>query len=497
MVTRHRLSGALLRAASLVAVALSAPAALRAVDYPVIAPSKEMFRSHRDKFLARLPAGAIVVLHSAPERTMSHDTAYVYRQDSDFYYVTGLEEPGAIAVFRPAAANGKRYLLFVRPHDARREMFEGPRPGPEGAIAQFGADAAFAISELEATLQRGDAGAAAPASSPAASGPPPQASPGSLSAASSLYLSDGGDAVWGEKFRLWLDGLRGHDAAPATVVDAREILHEMRLIKDADELGLLRRSAEISARAHARAMAAAAPGRYEFEVQQALDGYCLANGARRMAYPSIAASGPNSVFLHWDKNDRMMKDGDVLLNDSGAEYGYYATDITRTYPVSGRFSPEQRAVYEGVLAAQKAAIARIRPGVTHDEIEQTSARAQTEALVRLGLLSGNVDQLVAERAFYKFTRHGISHWVGLDVHDAGRMRVGNASRTLAAGMVLTVEPGIYIPNNMPGVDPKWWNIGVRIEDTLAVTATGSECLSCGAPREIADVEKAVGAKGKN
>ncbi len=481
MVSNRRFAAMLCRvAAAAVSFAAAAPA-IRALDFPVLTPSKEMFRAHREKFLARVPAGAVVVLHAAPLRTMSHDTEYVYRQDSDLYYLTGLEEPGAIAVFRPGAPAGKRYVLFVRPHDARRELYEGPRPGPEGAVSLFGADAAFTIPELEATLQRADGGGGG-------------AAPGYLSGATSVYLSDGGDAAWGEKFRGWLDGLRFRDAAPATLVDAREILHEMRLFKDAEELALLRRSSEISARAHVRAMAAAAPGRYEFEVQQTLDSYCLANGARRMAYPSIAGSGPNSVFLHWDKNDRMMKDGDVLLNDSGAEYGYYASDITRTYPVNGRFTPEQRAIYEAVLAAQKAAIARIRPGVTHDEIEQTSARAQTEALVRLGLLAGDVDKLVADRSYFKFTRHGISHWVGLDVHDAGRMRIGTASRALAPGMVLTIEPGIYIPANMPGVDPKWWNIGVRIEDTLAVTATGSECLSCFAPKEIDDVEKAVRAK---
>ena len=241
-------------------------------------------------------------------------------------------------------------------------------------------------------------------------------------------------------------------------------------------------------------MAAAAPGRYEFEVQQALDSYCFANGARRMAYPSIAASGPNSVYLHWEKNDRRMQDGDVLLNDSGAEYGYYATDITRTYPVNGRFSVEQKAIYEAVLGVQKSVIARVRPGITHDEIEKASARGQTEALVKLGLLSGDIDKLVSERAYFKFTRHGISHWVGMDVHDAGSYTVGDSSRALVPGMVLTVEPGIYIPSNMPGVDPKWWNIGVRIEDTILVTEKGSDCLSCGAPKEVADLEKAVGRK---
>ena len=449
-----------------------------ALDHPVITPPREMFRAHRDKFLAKLPPGSVAILRSAPIRMMSNDTEYPYRQDSDFYYLTGIDEPDAIAVLRPGAGDGKRYILFLRARDARREIYEGQRTGPDGAVAEYGADAGFPTSDFQGSLLRMESPRQGPVG-------------GYLAGVDRIFLHDGGDIAWVEKFRASLDAMRAREMGPSTVVDAREILHEMRLVKDADEVALLRRAADISAKAHILAMASAAPGRYEFEVQQALDSYCLSNGARRMAYPSIAASGPNSVFLHWSKNDRQMKEGDVLLNDSGAEYGSYATDITRTYPVNGRFSTEQRAVYEVVLAAQKAAIARVRPGVAHDEIEKTSARAQTEGLVRMGLLSGDVEKLIADRTYFQFTRHGVSHWVGMDVHDPSRYRTASASRALEPGMVLTVEPGIYIPANMAGVDPKWWNIGVRIEDTLLVTPTGSECLSCAAPKEIADVERAV------
>jgi Xaa-Pro aminopeptidase len=265
----------------------------------------------------------------------------------------------------------------------------------------------------------------------------------------------------------------------------------MRVVKDADEIALVRRAAEITARAHTLAMKAAAPGKYEFEVQQALDSYCYANGARRMAYPSIVASGPNSVFLHWDRNDRKIEDGDLILNDSGAEYGYYATDVTRTYPANGRFSPEQRAIYEIVLAAQKAAMEEVRPGVPHERLGLAAARVQTEGLVRLGLLKGDVETLVRNNAFRPLTKHGISHWVGLDVHDVGRYAIGRSSRALEPGMVFTIEPGIYIPGNAAGIDRKWWNIGVRVEDVVLVTPEGYECLSCSAPRELADVEKTV------
>ncbi len=457
-------------------VLLLAASGARAIDFPDLKPSADMFRRHRENFLARLAPNALVVLRGAPERTMSNDVQYVDRQDSDFYYLTGLGEPGAVAVFRPNASDGKRYIVFVRAHDPRREAFEGARPGPDGAVSRFGADAAFPIADFEGLLSRVEPG----------KGPS-----GYLVGPDASYLSDGGEAAWGEKIRATIERLRSRDAISMTTIDPRLILHELRLVKDADEIALMRRAAEMSARGHVLAMRAAGPGKYEYEVQAALDGYCLSNGAHRMAYPSIVGSGPDSIFLHWQKNDRQMKDGEVVLNDSGAEYGYYATDITRTYPVSGHFSREQRAVCDAVLAAQKGTMATVKPGTTHADVEKTSAHLQTEGLVKLGLLAGDVDKLVADLAYRRFTVHGISHWVGLDVHDAGRYHVGAEERALAAGMVPTVEPGIYIPADTPGVDPKWWNIGVRIEDTVLVTPTGFGCLSCGAPREAADVEKAV------
>lgn len=422
-----------------------------------------MFRAHREKFLANLPPSSVAILRAAPVRTMSNDVEYLYRQDSDFWYLTGIEDAGAIAVFRPNAVDGKKYVVFVKPRDPRLESYEGPRVGPAEAGAAYGADAAFAADEFAERLSRYE----------------------TLVGVEKVYLSDGGDAAWAETVR---DRIA---AGPATVgLDARELIHEMRVVKDADEIALIRRATEITGRGHVLAMKAAAPGRYEFEVQHALDGYCHSNGARRMAYPSIVASGPNSVFLHWDRNDRQMQDGDVVLNDSGAEYGYYATDITRTYPAGGRFSAEQRAIYEVVLAAQKAAMAQIRPGVRFDRVGAAAARVQTQGLVKLGLLSGDVDKLVRENAHRAFTKHGISHWVGLDVHDVGRYTAGTASRPLEPGMVFTVEPGIYVGADS-GADRKWWNIGVRIEDIVVVTATGHECLSCFVPREASEVEKTV------
>jgi Xaa-Pro aminopeptidase len=442
-----------------------------------LAPDKSAFKARRERLMTKLAPNSVAVLHAAPMRPMSNDTDYVYRQDSTFYYLTGIEEPDATAILRPNAADGHRYILLVRSRDPRREAYEGPRPGPERAAAEYGADAAFPASDLSNRLASFD--------------PTTRAASGYLAGAERLYVADGGDTEWAERFRASWERMRARDTGPATIVDAREIVNEMRLVKDAEEIRYLRRAAEITARGHVLAMKAAAPGKWEFEVQQALDSYCLANGARRMAYPSIAGSGPNSCFLHWEKNNRQMKEGEVLLNDSGAEYGMYASDVTRTYPVSGRFSAEQKAIYEIVLDAQKKAMALIKPGLPHAEIEKTCARVQTEGLVKLGLLSGDVEKLVQSSGYRRFTVHGVSHWVGLDVHDAGKYAFGGQPRALEPGMVFTIEPGIYIPANTPGVDEKWWNIGVRVEDTVLVTPDGYDCLSCAAPREIADVERTV------
>lgn len=444
-----------------------------AADFPPLAAPPEMFRAHRERLMARMAGKSIAILRSAPKRMMSNDTEYLYRQDSNFYWLTGCEEQDAVAVLRPGAADGKRFLLFLRPRNARRETYEGPRAAPEEAAARYGADASGTGEEFFTRLARYDAAT--------------RTFSGYLAEVERIYLSDGGDAGWAERFREAMESMRARDTGPATVEDPRQFVHELRVVKDADEVKLLRRATEIAARGHALAMKATRPGAYEFEVQQALDGYCYANGSRRMAYPSIVGSGPNSIFLHWDRNDRQIREGEVVLNDSGCEYGYYATDITRTYPASGKFSAEQKAVYDVVLAAQKAAIAKVKPGVPHEEVGKAAVRAQTEGLVRLGLLSGDVEKLVRENAHRRFTVHGISHGVGLDVHDVGRY----GARPMEPGMTFTVEPGIYIPAKMEGVDPKWWNIGVRIEDVILVTADGSECLSCAAPREVADVERAV------
>lgn len=453
------------------------PLAASAVDFPPLEPTAAMFRVHREKFLAMLPPNSIAILRAAPSRTMSNDVRYSFRQDSDFWYLTGIEDPGSVAVLRPNAVDGKRYVVFVKPRDPRAESYEGPRAGPLEAAAAYSADAAFSSDDFSDRMAKYD--------------PAARTFSGYLAGVEKVYLADGGDGEWANGLRAAIASMRAREAGPSTLVDAGEVLHEMRLVKGSQEIALIRRATELSGRGHILAMKTAAPDRYEFEVQEAHDGYCYANGARRMAYPSIVASGPNSVFLHWERNDRRMNAGDVVLNDSGAEYRYYATDITRTYPASGRFTPAQKAIYDVVLAAQKAALEEVRPGALHAQIGKAAARVQTEGLVRLGLLKGDVEKLLRKNGHRALTKHGISHWVGLDVHDAGRYSIGGDSRRLEPGMVFTIEPGIYVPEGMAGVDRKWWNIGVRIEDVVLVTESGYECLSCFVPREAADVEKTV------
>src|SRR5262245_7220359 len=444
----------------------------------MMTPNPAAYKARRDKFMAQLPPKSIAILRSAPMRNMTNDVEYVYRQDNDFYYLTGILEDDVTAVLRPDAPDGKKYILFLRPRDLRQEAWAGARVGPNEAPAAFGADAAFPLSDFESKLARFDPATRTPS--------------GYLVGMERAYVSDGHDEAWEAAFQKQYEALRSRDQGPATIVDARGIIHEMRLVKDAEDLRYLRRVAEMSAQAHIRAMEATAPDKWEFEVQQALDGYCYANGSRRMAYPSIVGSGPNSCILHYDQSSRQMKDGEVLLNDSGAEYGMYATDITRTYPVNGHFSPEQRAIYDIVLDAQKQAMALVKPAIPHDETEKKATLVQAEGLVKLRLLQGDPATLVKNLGHRRFTLHGVSHWVGLDVHDARGYPVAvGQSRTLEPGMVFTIEPGIYIPAGSTGVEPKWWNIGVRIEDTVLVTKDGFECLSCSAPREIADVERTV------
>jgi Xaa-Pro aminopeptidase len=434
------------------------------------------FAARRERLLAALPADSVAVFRSAPaEGLLSSDP---YRQDSDLWYLTRFPEPEAIAVFKPGAPAGHRFILFVQPKNFAEEQWTGFRTGVEGARTTYGADEAFPIAEFWdrwPELQRGSSG---------------------------LYFRDGQDGDFALKLTAAWRKADGNTTVPRPMADAGPFVHEMRLVKDASEIALLRRAAELSVDAHLMALPEVRPGRFEYALRAAMVRTCLAGGAARMAYPPIVGSGPNSVILHYDEASHAMAAGGMIVNDTACEFGMYAADVTRSYPVSGRFTPEQRAIYDIVLDAQKAGIAAARVGMTMGAVYGSTVDVVVDGLLRLGILKGDRTKLIASRDFMKLYPHGSSHWLGLDVHDAGsydkdesmtdrKDRYFAQRRTLQPGMVITVEPGIYIPED-PAYDRKWWNLGARIEDDVLVTADGPDCLSCRAPREVADLEKLLG-----
>jgi Xaa-Pro aminopeptidase len=460
------------RVATCLAIALCLPAVLGAAPPP---PTPEFFEAHREKLLAKLPPGAIAVFHAKPD-SPADTRADSYCQDEDFWYLTGLEEPNAVAVLVAGAPKDSRYLLFVQPRDFAAEQWTGWRTGLEGARKDYRAAQSYGFSEFWNRFSQ------------------------LAAAAQDLYYTTGGDKEFGRRLLEAWNANNANVAAPRRAAEAGPALAAMRLIKEPEEIALLREAATLSAEAHRAAMAEGSPGRHEYDLKAAMVGLCLSGGAARMAYPPIVASGPNSVILHHERDDRRLERGDVIVNDTACEYGMYAADVTRTVPVSGGFSPEQREIYDIVLAAQKAGFAAVKPGASFHEVHDAAVAVVVDGLLRLGILTGNREEILRSRSYQKLFPHGTSHWLGLSVHDVGSYtlpwgmarleRYGVAQTTLEPGMVLTVEPGIYITERATQ-DPKWWNIGVRIEDDVLVTPSGMECLSCSAPRERADVEKAV------
>ncbi|MEO6325088.1 MAG: aminopeptidase P N-terminal domain-containing protein [Thermoanaerobaculia bacterium] len=460
---------------SLLAAALTFVPVSAAPPLPSPLPGPELFAAHRQRFLEKLPPGSVAVIHAAPESEgVSGDP---YRQDSDFWYLTGLSEPEAVAVFLRDAERGKQYLLFVRPRNPVEEQWTGARTGPEGAGAVHHADRGFSLSELDQKI------------------------PEILKAARSLFYRDGGEEKFGRKLTTDWQAATADAAEPRPIADAGPLVHQLRLVKDDTEIALMRRAATLSVEAHRAAMERVKPGAHEFELKARMVERCLAGGAARMAYPPIVGSGPNSVVLHYDRADRRMNAGEMIVNDTACEYSMYSADVTRSYPVSGRFSVEQRAIYQIVLDAQKAGIAKVAPGVLYHEVYDATVGVVVDGLLKLGLMKGDRVEIIKSRAYKAFYPHGSSHWLGLNVHDSGSYRYirteerydkyTTAQTKLEPGMVLTVEPGIYIGEAAAGVDARWANIGVRIEDDILVTPGGNECLSCASPREIGDVEKAL------
>jgi len=456
-----------------------AGAAPSASSAPPTVPAS-FFAANRKRFVAKLPAGSIAVLHAAPETTVE-TSPDPYRQASDFWYLTGFPEPEAVAVLIPASnGSAERFLLFVRPRDFAAEQWTGRRAGVEGAAKDFGAEA-YPIADFWNRL------------------------PALWAGSQSLAYESGGDESFARKLLEAWNGGNANAIAARPASDASPVLGELRLVKNATEIDLLRAASRISADAHLAAMAKVAPGNGEWDLKAAMVGTCLARGAARMAYPPIVGSGANGVLLHYVNDDARLVDGAFIVNDTACEYGMYASDVTRSYPVSGRFSAEQRKIYEIVLAAQKAGFAAVKPGAAFHEVHDATVSVVVDGLLALGILKGDRAEILRTRAYQKFYPHGSSHWVGLNVHDAGSYqyppgverlaRYGVAQTKLEPGMVLTVEPGIYIAAGA-APDARWNDLGVRIEDVVLVTPSGMECLSCAAPREIADVEKAIQARGQ-
>mgnify|MGYP003449587973 FL=1 len=429
------------------------------------------FAVRRARFLNAMGRG-VAVFASTPVHLRNNDVEHEYRQDSDLYYLTGFDEPESVLVLSTEHAQHKA-VLFVRPRNPERETWDGPRAGVEGAVARFGADAAFPIAELASKL------------------------PEYLQDCPRLYYRLGRDRRFDARILDALDAVRGKARTgvlpPREIVDPGTIVHEMRLRKSAAEIETMLRAAEITAKAHARAMEIAAPGRYEYEVEAELLRTFRAHGAERPAYGSIVGSGPNATILHHRRNDRRMEQGELLLIDAGAEYAYYACDVTRTFPVGGRFSPEQRAIYDVVLAAQAAAIAAVRPGTTLNEVHQKALEVLVDGLVTLGLIEGPVASAMQEERYKPYYMHRTSHWLGMDVHDVGDYFVSKQARELEPGFVLTVEPGLYIAPGSP-CDPIWHGIGVRIEDDVLVTNDGPQVLTAAIPKRAEELEQLLAAR---
>lgn len=408
----------------------------------------------------------VLLLAAAPERLRSGDVHFPYRQDSDFAHLTGFEEPEAVAVIAPSAE--RPYALFVRPRNAERARWEGPRSGTEGAVTDYGAAVAHPIDELESHL------------------------PAWLARAERVWLPLMRDDPIPR--RLWDLVRRAHagrarsGSGPTAFHDSGDLVHELRLRKDSWEVGRLREAIAIAAAAHRDAMGTVRPGDVEWEIEARIDFAFRRAGATGPAYPSIVASGPHACVLHHTPRDRTLGPDELLLIDAGAERAGYCADISRTFPTGRRFAPAQRDLYEAVLAAQLAAIGVVRPGATLEEVHAKAVRVLTEALVHLGLLRGSVDELVASEAYTRFYMHRTSHWLGRDVHDVGAYKLGAEPRRLEPGMVFTVEPGLYIAPEDDAAPAPFRGLGIRIEDDVLVTADGAEVLSAAAPKQVEEIE---------
>ena len=425
-----------------------------------------MIRPQLEEFMRRMESNSVAIIPSAREATRSNDTHYRFRQDSDFYYVTGFEEPESIAIVRPG--QDPHYTLFVRPRDPEREIWDGRRAGVEGAKSEFGANESFPIAEFDERLQD------------------------ILDGAEKLYYRLGVNRDLDETIINQIARMRAVNRKPIhppqTIVDPATIIHEMRVLKSSDEIELMQVAADIAAEAHCEAMKASRPGMQEYEVEALIEKVFRQRGAAGPAYTSIVGAGANATVLHYINNDGQLHDGDLLLVDAGAEYKGYASDITRTFPINGRFTKPQREIYDLVLKAQMACVEMVRPGTTHDQLKQHSIEVLTEGMVELGLLDGKPEELIKEKKYERFYMHGLGHMLGIDVHDVGRYYYGKESRALEPGVVMTVEPGIYISPDTKDIPSQYLGIGVRIEDDVLCTENGPRVLTNKVPKVAEEIE---------
>ncbi len=431
------------------------------------------FKRRRKQIMQQIGKGNLGLIASAPHQTRNRDVDYPYRQDSDFYYLTGFNESGALAVFIPGREQGE-YILFCREFDQKKALWEGAHSGLEGATAHYGADDSFPIDDLNDIL------------------------PGMLENKAKVFYPMGRDSDLDHKLLEWINNLRAQSrnyiSAPGELVSLEHILHEMRMFKSAAELKLMRHAGQVSARAHMRVMQLCKPGMYEYQIEAEIVHEFMQAGLRAVAYPSIVAAGKNACVLHYVHNNAKLRRGDLLLVDAGAECDHYAADITRTFPISGKFSREQKLLYQLVLDAQLAAIAEIYPGNPWNKAHEASVQVLTQGLVDLGLLMGDVETLIKDEKYKEFYMHRIGHWLGMDVHDVGDYKINEQWRLLEPGMVLTIEPGLYVQPDCETVDPKWRGIGIRIEDDVLVTKQGHEVLTSGVAKTVAEIEALMQAK---
>ncbi|MFT4863254.1 MAG: Xaa-Pro aminopeptidase [Pseudohongiellaceae bacterium] len=427
---------------------------------------KEM-KARRRELMSQMEPNSIALLASAPMRYRNSDAEYLYRQNSDFFYLTGLAEEQSFLALIPGRKQGE-VVLFCQEKDKTRELWTGVLLGPEAAITELGVDDAYPISDIDDIV------------------------PGLIEGRDRVYYSMGKDDQFDTQVMEWVRVIRSksklgaHPPGEFLVLD--HLLHELRLIKSAAEIKLMDQAAKISAEGHRNAMSRCKPGIKEYELEAELLYAFTRGGSRAPAYTSIVAAGENACVLHYNQNNAEVKAGDLVLIDAGCEYEHYASDITRTFPATGKFSPEQKAIYQIVLDAQSAAIEVIKPGAAWDAPHNASVKVIVQGLVKLGLLKGRVSQLIKSEAYKDFYMHRVGHWIGMDVHDVGDYKIDDKWRLLEPNMVTTIEPGIYISPDNKSVAKKWRGIGVRIEDDVLVTKKGYRILSQGIPKTVAEIE---------